>query len=312
MEPRNILFVVVVFTLACSVGDRGLAVSPTAEPRPTTGEPPVAEPPTREPPPKAPEPAAPPPAAVDAAVVDAAAAPGPDTDPPVEPDAGPAIAAGADATSTDVAGPVLDAPGPVAVDCPGDPTLSLCLRFEGRVVDESPHAQHPSASGVRYSAGPSGMAAVVDQGSDIRLADSPLLDAPGITVEAWLAPSALPPPNQRRGILDSPGQYGMFLLPPATVMCIAGQAQAEARDVLRVGRWISAACTFDARNVAVWVEGKKMAEVPSTGVNQGGTRGLTVGFNNPSGENFDGLLDNVRLWRRVRTSAELSAAALAF
>jgi hypothetical protein len=235
---------------------------------------------------------------------------------PAPPDAAPLPAVDAEIAPVDAPASVDAAAQPDAQPaplpppaCPDDPALSLCLRFEGRVLDESPHAQPVAAAGVRYQQGPSGMAAALGPDSDLRLADSALFDAPTITVEAWLSPRALPPAGQRRGIADSPGQYGMFLLPPATVMCIAGQAQAEARDVLAVDRWTSAACTFDGDVVSVWIEGKKVAQVPSGGVSQGGHGGLTVGLNNPSGEHFEGLLDNVRLWRRVRSAADLCASA---
>jgi hypothetical protein len=250
------------------------------------------------------------------------AAAGPDAAPPVidvaslRPDAAPLPAVDAPIAPMDApasvdaaAHPDTDPPAPPPPACPDDPALSLCLRFEGRVVDESAHALPVATAGVRYQEGPSGLAARLGPDSDIRLADSALLDAPTITVEAWLSPRALPPAGQRRGIADSPGQYGMFLLPPATVMCVAGQAQAEARDVLAVDRWTSAACTFDGDAVAVWIEGKKVAQVPSGGVSQGGHDGLTVGLNNPTGEHFEGLLDNVRLWRRIRSAADLCASA---
>jgi hypothetical protein len=194
---------------------------------------------------------------------------------------------------------------------PADPALALCLRFEGQVVDESSRGQRLSASGVAYDTGPAGMAGRLGAASTIKVPESPSLDSPQVTIEAWLAPRTLPAAGRRQGILDNSGQYGMFLLPPATVMCIAGDVEATAVGVLTIGAWISAACTFDGRAVTVWIEGKKVAERPSMAVNQGGGAGLTVGLNNPSGENFEGLLDNVRVWRTVRTPDELCRSALA-
>jgi hypothetical protein len=223
---------------------------------------------------------------------DAAAVMPPPTTPPVPP--------------VDAAPPPADEPG----SCPrGNPQLSLCLRFEGSVVDESQHGVQINSSNVRYQAGLTGMAANIGPGSRMHIAEMPLIDAPAITIEAWLSPRALPGPGLRQGIADNAGQYGLFLVPPANVLCIAGTGTAVAPNVLRVNNWVSVACTFDSRAVTVWIDGRRVAETPSTTVNQGSAGGLSIGLNNPSGENFDGLLDNFRLWRTLRSAAQICAAA---
>jgi hypothetical protein len=202
------------------------------------------------------------------------------------------------------------APPPPPASCPSDPQLSVCLRFEGNVADESTHGVRLTTSNVAFEMGPSGMAARLGPTSSIRMDESDLLDGAAITVEAWLSPRVLPGAGLRQGIADSPGQYGMFLVPPADVLCIAGDTRAVAPNALKVGTWISAACTFEARAVGVWINGRRVAETPSVApISQNGDNGLSIGLNSPSGENFQGSLDNFRLWRSARTAAQLCASA---
>jgi hypothetical protein len=134
--------------------------------------------------------------------------------------------------------------------------------------------------------------------SSIRVDESNLLDGDAITIEASIAPRVLPGPNLRQGIADSPGQYGMFLLPPADVACLSGTARALAPNVLKVGAWVRATCAFGPRSISVSIDGRRIAETATpTGPSQSGDGGLTIGLNNPTGENFQGLLDNFRLSR---------------
>jgi Concanavalin A-like lectin/glucanases superfamily len=224
----------------------------------------------------------PPPPALDAAPppppppVDASPAPPPVSPPP--PDAAP--------------------PGNPAGTCPRDPAVSICLRFEGSIVDESPHALRLTSSNVRFEPGPWGMAASLGPTSSIHVDETTLLDGDAITIEASLAPRVLPGASLRQGIADSPGQYGMFLLPPADVACLAGTARAVAPNVLKVGAWVRATCTFAPRSISVFIDGRRVSETATPmGPSQSGNGGLTIGLNNPSGENFQGLLDNFRLSR---------------
>jgi hypothetical protein len=85
---------------------------------------------------------------------------------------------------------------------------------------------------------------------------------------------------------------------------------------LSVGTWTSLACTVDDSRVALWVNGVVRGSLPITGfkTNSDGPWGLSVGTNIPyMGEDlapFDGLIDNVRIWRRALAGPEICAAAL--
>jgi len=37
--------------------------------------------------------------------------------------------------------------------------------------------------------------------------------------------------------------------------------------------------------------------------------GAAIGMNAPSGDNFDGLIDELRVWKTARSTAEIAAAA---
>jgi hypothetical protein len=49
---------------------------------------------------------------------------------------------------------------------------------------------------------------------------------------------------------------------------------------------------------------------PSAGGTAGGQGPVAVGSNSPSGDNFVGLIDNVRFWARVRNQTEICQTAL--
>jgi hypothetical protein len=223
--------------------------------------------------------------------------------------------AGAGATNVDAATAAPPADGGESA-CPrGHPELALCLRFEGKLVDDSQNAHALTASDVGFERGvsPGGPVNLVGRfgpAGGIAIPESAALDSARATVEAWLNPRALPLPGTQMGLVDNNNQYGVFLRPDGTLVCI-GRGTAAAPAVARPGVWTSVACTFDEARVAIWVNGVRYAEVPSLGpLEAAGTTGTSVGRDNPLGSNFDGLLDNVRVWRTVRTPEEICWSAI--
>ena len=67
--------------------------------------------------------------------------------------------------------------------------------------------------------------------------------------------------------------------------------------------------------MTIWVDGVATVSRPVTTVEApSGTGGMAIGSNvqsaeRPNLDSFDGLLDNLRIWRRARTPAEVCQSA---
>jgi hypothetical protein len=228
-------------------------------------------------------------------------------------------------------------PPDLPASCPrGHPDLSLCLRFENEVVDDSPVRHAVAASNVGFERGLYGQAGRFGPQGGVAVPESAALDSARVTIEAWINPRTLPLLATQMGLLDNNAQYGLFLRPGGTLVCV-GRGTAAATAAARAGVWTSVACTFD-QTVTIWINGIQRGQAPSLGpLEARGTTGTSVGRDNPLGGNncveaqaapppephrggfegpcqgpayYDGLLDNVRVWRSVRTAEEICAAAL--
>jgi hypothetical protein len=226
-----------------------------------------------------------------------AAEPSPDLPPP-PPDAAPA-------PPPDSA-PTVE-PADPAGTCPQTPDLALCLRFEGAVRDDSRYQLTADTRNVEFQAGPAGQAVALDAQSSIVVPPNPIFDTAAVTLEAWVHPRAL---GRRMGVVYNGNQYALVILPSGSAMCTGGGGYALTGNAVKPGQWTSLACTYDADRVTLWIDGSQTAESPRTGpLRTGSPTGVGVGYEAPEGNVFDGLIDNVRVWRRVRTASQLCAGA---
>jgi hypothetical protein len=201
------------------------------------------------------------------------------------------------------------APSDPAGTCPQRPELALCLRFEGSVTDESPNHLPLTVRDVSLVSGRTGSAANVGATSQISVADGTPLDLTTATVEGWWKPRAL---GRGMGLFDDNGQYGIFMQPSGLVECIGsgGGSPWPSGGPLVAGTWTSVACTWDSAASTLWIDGLEVATRARTGpLHTDSTDAVTIGADGPQGNPFDGAIDNVRVWREVRTPAQLCAAA---
>ena len=83
-----------------------------------------------------------------------------------------------------------------------------------------------------------------------------------------------------------------------------------AANALPTSSWTHVACSFDGTVLRIYVNGAVAAfESGSGSVTTAGTNGLAIGSNSPSGDNFAGLIDDLRIWRIARTAAQICAAS---
>jgi hypothetical protein len=278
---------------ACSVEPTGLAKRDPVVP----ASPPVAPtaPPSNVPPPPSP----PPPMLPDAAVApeqrDASAAvdlPAPDLSPAPMPDA----------AAPDLAPPAVDdRPG----SCPPSPDLTLCLRFEDALADGSPQRASLDGEGVSFTSGPTGRAASLSPGSRITVPSIEVLGpGGGSTLEVWLRPTML---GRRMVVLDGP--YRLTILASGSAMCSVGGEYALNTDSVSAGVWTSLACTFDGTTITLWVGGKSVRRGALTQSIPASARAL-IGMDMDGGSLLNAQIDNLRVWKRVRTESEICGAAL--
>jgi hypothetical protein len=209
-------------------------------------------------------------------------------------------------------------PAPPVLSCPADKDLAACFRFEMSTSDEGAnHLASALAVSVAYETGPQGFALRSSTATRLETANTTALDATEVTMELWVKPRVMPTGTARAALIDYERQYSIFVHPGGAVWCrIRGVDDVVADGVLTVGVWSSVACTVDDKAVVVWVDGKRRASRPLAPLETpSGTGGLGLAYNIPSADfpnadAFEGSLDNVRIWKRVRTAEEICAAAL--
>ena len=76
-------------------------------------------------------------------------------------------------------------------------------------------------------------------------------------------------------------------------------------QTLRLGRWTHLAATYDRAHLNLYRNGVELASVPASG-RLGSSRGpLRIGGNSIAGEWFKGVIDDVRIYNRALTPAEI-------
>jgi hypothetical protein len=183
------------------------------------------------------------------------------------------------------------------------------------VTDSSGTGNAGTISGATRSAsGKYGGALSFDGLNDlVSVADSNSLDlTTGMTLEAWVRPSAV---NNWRTVLlkERPGgfAYGLYGSTdtgrPGGFLDIGGERSARATTALALNAWTHVAATHDGVNLRFYVNGTQAAVLALTGGIQVTTGQLKIGGNSVWSEWFKGLIDEVRVYNRALTAAEISA-----
>jgi methionine-rich copper-binding protein CopC len=181
------------------------------------------------------------------------------------------------------------------------------------VTDSSGRGNNGTISGATWVNGLSGKALSFNGTSNwVTVADSNSLDlTSGMTLEAWVKPSALNDfstviMKERTGDLV----YSLYAAdgqgnPPSSYM--SGTRSVVGLSPLTLNSWSHLAVTYDDSNLVLYVNGVLIATQNLPGGITTSTGALRIGGNSIWGEFFNGLVDEVRVYSRPLTQAEILA-----
>jgi hypothetical protein len=182
------------------------------------------------------------------------------------------------------------------------------------LADSSGNANTGTITGATWStAGKNGNALSFNGTSNyVQVPDSASLDlTTGMTLEAWLRPSALG--TAWRTVLFKTQTGGMVYslyanqdtTRPIGQVNIAGETNAVGSAALALNAWSHLAATFDGSALRLYVNGSLVSTTVITGSIPTSTGVLRMGGNSIWGEWFAGLIDDVRIYNKALTQAQI-------
>ena len=165
----------------------------------------------------------------------------------------------------------------------------------------------------RTTAGRYGGALTFDGINDlVTIADANSLDLNRMTLEAWVRPTGL---GDWRAVLlkEQPGQlvYALYASTdngrPSGHVFTSGDMMVRGPSVLPADTWSHLAMTWDGTTERLYVNGTQVATTALTGTAATSSGALRIGGNNVWGEWFAGAIDEVRVYNRAISAAEIAA-----
>ncbi|HEX7862769.1 MAG TPA: LamG-like jellyroll fold domain-containing protein [Verrucomicrobiae bacterium] len=203
---------------------------------------------------------------------------------------------------------------------PTDSTLVAAYGFSETVGTTTPDESGNNNTGTlvgatRSTSGHNGSALAFSGANQrVDVADSNSLDASAaITMEGWVFPTAL---SGWRTVLmkEVSGELAYCLYAhdsvptPAAYIRIGGTSVRVAGSAaLPLNAWSHLAATYDGAVFRLYVNGQQVGSVNVTGAIQTSTLPLRLGGNLVWGEYFAGRIDDVRLYNRALSAAEVQA-----
>ena len=148
--------------------------------------------------------------------------------------------------------------------------------------------------------------------ASVSVPDSATLDlTTGMTLEAWVRPAVAG--GWRTAIAkDQPGNlaYGMYTntngtFPGGEISVGGSQRSLNGTSTLPVGSWSHVAATYDGATLRIFVNGTQSAQLAVAGSIATSSSALHIGGNGVWGEWFNGTIDEVRVYNRALSAAEL-------
>jgi glucose/arabinose dehydrogenase/fibronectin type 3 domain-containing protein len=151
--------------------------------------------------------------------------------------------------------------------------------------------------------------------SVVRVASAPSLDLGGsMTLEGWVKPTASQS-GWRTVLQRQTDAYYLNASSGAGALRPAGGGTFGSGSsgtligptAIPVNSWTHEALTYDGTTMRLYINGVEAASKPQTGAVQSSTNPLWIGGNTPYGEYFQGLLDEIRVYKRALTPSEIQS-----
>jgi hypothetical protein len=169
----------------------------------------------------------------------------------------------------------------------------------------------------RVTTGKFGRALTFDGVNDwVTVADSASLDVTRITVESWVRPTALGSAWRTVLLKEQPGDlvYSLYASTntqrPGAFVFVGGEKEVLGTAALAANAWTHLASTYDGANLRLYVNGTLVKTLALTGNIVASAAPLRLGGNAVWGEWYAGTLDDVRVYNRALTAAEIQADML--
>lgn len=160
------------------------------------------------------------------------------------------------------------------------------------------------APNLKYDVGVVGQAASFDKTVQVAIGNGAPWDISQYTVELWYYQKSYS--TGRMGLFDSDNRLGMFVYGQGDLRCSRSPDIVVTVPGMPLGAWNHVACVFDGMTLSMYVNGELKGTVIAPAITNGGT--TAIGSNAPSGDYFDGLIDNVRVWNVAHSAAEVCAS----
>jgi Ca2+-binding RTX toxin-like protein len=211
----------------------------------------------------------------------------------------------------------------------GRPGLAIALNFDDAAglaaTDSSASGRNGAVRGAIPVAGMVGSALSFDGSDDwVTVLDgaagTPMDLTTGMTLEAWVRPGAMPGWEtiilKERGAgdfsyalyaQDGANLAGGARRPSGNVRTTTGQHTLRGAAEVPSGAWTHLATTYDGTTQRMFVNGVQVSSRAQSGAILVGNQPLRIGGNAAfSGEFYQGLIDEVRIYNRALTAAEIT------
>lgn len=199
--------------------------------------------------------------------------------------------------ATDASPP--DAPiTPVAFCNSLDPNLRGCYRFEGNLDDGSMYANGGAGVGSYATTNGHIGQALVAANSTITVPFDASLSTGQFTLQLWIRPTIYPATSvARMGLLDN-NSYRLMVHYGGVVRCAlnTGVQDLYTTTAVPLATWTRVTCIYDQATLKIYFNGIEQASANHNVGLDGLSTGTTIGRQEPSGDPFVGLIDDVRIF----------------